>query len=381
MRTQITKTVLLVLLAILTLAQTRAEAVNAGPSVSAQAAVLMDMDSGRVIYGRNENEKLLIASTTKIMTALIALENCRLEDKVSIKHEWTLAEGSSMYLKSGETYTVKELLYGLMLASGNDAALALACHTAGTVEAFAELMNKKAAELKMTGSHFTNPHGLSQKGHYSTAADMGLLAAAAMKNSCFAEIVSTKQAVIKGSSFTNHNKLLWLYEGAIGIKTGYTKDSGRALVSCARRGDTTLIFVTLNAPDDWDDHARLLDWGFENYKTIRADGCNYQLEVISGTAQTVGLKCSQSLSLFLEAGEDAIIEACLPKFVYAPVRQGDKAGELRIICGDKVLKSADLVYETSVPLDESIPLTFWERVKWSWFFAVRNGYYNSYPIY
>jgi D-alanyl-D-alanine carboxypeptidase len=365
----------------LLLPQTQARAVSGKPSVSAQAAVLMDADSGRVIYGLNENQTLLIASTTKIMTALIAIENCNLKDTVNIKREWTLAEGSSMYLQAGETYTVEELLYGLMLASGNDAALALACHTAGTVEAFAELMNMKAAELKMTGSHFVNPHGLNQKGHYSTAADMGLLASAAMKNKLFYKIVSTKHAVIKGISYTNHNKLLWLYDGAVGIKTGYTKEAGRALVSCATRGETTLVCVTLNAPDDWDDHKRLLDWGFLNYKTVKAESCRFQVEVISGTKQTADVICNEDLSLFLEAGQDARIEACLPKFVYAPVRQGEKAGELRIVCEDRVLGSADLVYEASVFVDESIPLNFWEKVKWSWFFANKHGYSNFYPIY
>jgi D-alanyl-D-alanine carboxypeptidase len=202
-----------------------------------------------------------------------------------------------------------------------------------------------------------------------------------MKNPLFEKIVSTKQAVIQGASLINHNKLLWRCEGVIGVKTGYTEASGRTLVSCARRGDTWLGCGTLNDSDDWDDHAALYNWGFESYMTLKAGSQKYKVPVVSGLSADVGVSCNEERSFFLKNDGGARIEVCLPKFCYAPVRKGDKAGELRIMSGNEVLGSIELVYDNNVPVDESLPLTFWERVKWYWYYANEHSIYNVYPMY
>ena len=239
----------------------------AGPgSLSASAAVLMDGESGRVLYAHNARERRPIASITKLMTALVAAELCPdLSRQVTIRREWTGIEGSSMYLKPEERLTVEELLYGLLLSSGNDAAAAVAGACCGTQEAFVAAMNEKAAELGMADTRFANPSGLDGENHYSTAYDMALLARAVLEREELAAIASTRTATVAGRYLANHNKLLWRYEGCTGLKTGYTEKAGRTLVSSARREGQTLIAVTLNAPSDWTDHTKLLDYGFETY--------------------------------------------------------------------------------------------------------------------
>ena len=215
--------------------------------LSAEHAILMDAGSGRVLYEKNADSRSLIASTTKIMTALVICEQCNVLDRVQIMPEAVGIEGSSMYLQAGEVLTVQELLYGLMLQSGNDAAVALAIYCGGTVEGFAQLMNDEARRIGLTGTHFENPNGLDHENHYSTARDLAKLTAYAMENEIFAKTVSTKSIQVGGRSLTNHNKLLWRYEGADGVKTGYTKAAGRILVSSATRDGRQLIAVTINA--------------------------------------------------------------------------------------------------------------------------------------
>ena len=231
-------------------------------AVSARRAYVLDAVSGRELFVRNPDERSLIASTTKIMTALIVCEQCNVLDRMRIPKEAVGIEGSSMYLKEGEVLTLQELLYGLMLSSGNDAAVALAIYCGGTVEGFAELMNDKARNLGLTGTHFENPNGLDSPGHYSTARDLAKLAAYAMKNPIFYKTVSAKSVRIGERCLTNHNKLLWKLEGADGVKTGFTKAAGRILVSSATRQGRRIIGVTIDAPDDWNDHCRLLNEGF-----------------------------------------------------------------------------------------------------------------------
>lgn len=236
---------------------------------SAASAVLMDADSGRVLYESSARQRRLIASTTKLMTALVALESGhRLDEVVTIAPRWAGAEGSSIYLKPGEQVRLETLLYGMLLRSGNDAALAVAGFCAGSVEAFVERMNRKAAELGMSDTHFENPNGLDGEAHYSSAYDMALLARACLKNETLANMVSAKSVTMEGRTFTNHNKLLWRYEGCIGLKTGYTEAAGRTLVSAARRDGMTLICVTLCDPDDWRDHQALFDFGFSGYTRV-----------------------------------------------------------------------------------------------------------------
>ena len=204
---------------------------------SASSAILMEAESGRVLYEQNAHEERLIASITKLMTALVALESGHdLEETVTVGEACTRAEGSSLYLRPGEEISLKGLLYGVMLRSGNDAALAVAEHCGGSVEEFVGRMNEKAAQLGMVNSHFANPNGLNAEGHYSSAYDMALLARACLENEALAEIAATKSATVDGRVLTNHNKLLWQYEGCIGLKTGYTEKAGRTLVSAARRG-------------------------------------------------------------------------------------------------------------------------------------------------
>ena len=247
---------LLALGLLLTLLPCRAEAVQ----LSASAAILMDADSGEVLYEKDAARKMRIASTTKIMTALVVLEYARLTDTIMVTNDH-MVEGSSMYLKPGEVVTVEELLYGLLLCSGNDAALALA-DCCGGLEAFVAAMNDKAAALGMTGTSFANPNGLDDENHYSTARDMAVLAAYAAQEPTFRRICSTRTATVGGRTMTNHNKLLSQVEGCIGMKTGYTKAAGRTLVSCAERQGRRLVAVTLCDGNDWADHKALYEMGF-----------------------------------------------------------------------------------------------------------------------
>ena len=235
-------------------------AVAEAVEVSATACVLMDADTGLVLYRKNEDQRMLIASVTKLMTALVVLEQGEVDETVTVTAAH-MAEGSSMYLRVGEKLTLEELLYGLLLCSGNDAALALT-ECAGGVEPFVALMNEKAAALGMKNTHFANPNGLDDEEHYSTDYDMALLACAAANEPTLRRIASTRTAAIGGRTLTNHNKLLSRMDGCIGLKTGYTKAAGRTLVSCAEREGHRLVAVTLRDGNDWNDHEMLYDRGF-----------------------------------------------------------------------------------------------------------------------
>lgn len=232
------------------------------PQTAARCAVLLDAATGELLYAKNASQRALIASTTKIMTGLLVCEAGEPERTVCVPAAVVGLEGSSMYLKQGERLTRQELLYGMMLHSGNDAALALAISVAGNEQAFVQQMNRRARELNLTQTHFANPHGLDSGENYSTALDLALLTRTALQNAAFRTVVSTKTATCAGRSLTNHNKLLWRYDGCIGVKTGYTKHAGRILVSAAERGGCQLIAVTIADPDDWRDHTALLDYGF-----------------------------------------------------------------------------------------------------------------------
>ena len=232
------------------------------PQVSAKSAALLDGTTGECLYEKNGDQRALIASTTKIMTGLLVCEAGDLDRTVTVPETAAGTEGSSMYLKSGETLTRRELLYGMMLHSGNDAALTLAISVSGSEAAFVRQMNRRACALNLTQTHFANPHGLDSGENYSTALDLARLAQAALQNEQFRAVVSTKTITCAGRTLTNHNKLLWRYDGCIGVKTGYTRHAGRILVSAAERGGRMLIAVTISDPDDWRDHVSLLDYGF-----------------------------------------------------------------------------------------------------------------------
>ncbi len=298
----------------------------------ASAAVLMDAGSGRVLYESNSHEPMLIASTTKLMTALVALESGHaLGEKVTIDPAWAGVEGSSIYLRAGEKLRLETLLYGLLLRSGNDAAMAVAGYCGGTVEDFVARMNEKAVRLGMADSRFANPSGLDDPDHYASAYDMALLARACLANETLAKIAATKSTALEGRSFTNHNKLLWRYEGCVGLKTGYTKQAGRTLVSAAERDGLTLICVTLNDPDDWADHAALLDYGFSRYRArvLLEEGEEAALLPVEGSLiPFCPVAAEKSLTAALGEGEEARVELRLDRrLLEAPVAQGTRVGE------------------------------------------------------
>ena len=338
------------------------------PGVSARSFVLMDAGTGTILAERNADTQMLVASTTKILTAALVIVHVDdLDEVVTILPEAVGIEGSSMYLRAGEEIAVRDLLYGLMLASGNDAAVALAYHVAGGIPEFADLMNEKAAELLMEHSHFSNPHGLDAEDHVSTAGDMAKLTAWAMELTDFVQIASTRQVQAAGRSLVNHNKLLWRYPGTLGVKTGYTKASGRSLVSAAERDGTMLICVTLSAPDDWDDHAALYDWGFARFKyhaPIVAGDVFATVPVIAGTQEQVDLISEMSLSLLVSPDDVVTVEAYVPRFVYAEVRTGEQAGLVRVLVNGETVLETRLLFGETVLLDEANRLGFLEELRW-----------------
>ncbi len=327
----------------------------AEPTCSAQAAILIDADSGRILYAKNENEKRPIASTTKLLTALVALESQPdLGQTVKIKPEWTGAEGSSIYLRPNEELQMETLLYGLLLHSGNDAAVALAGYCAGDPETFVDWMNRRAKDLGMTRSHFQNPNGLHDDTHYSTAADMAKLAVACLKNENLAKIVSTKSISLEGRTFTNHNKLLWRYPNCVGLKTGYTEDAGRTLVSSAQKDGQTLVVVTLSDPDDWRDHQALFDYGFSTFpKTvpIQAGDEPAVLPVEGSLRRSVPVYAKESLSYPLAEEEELALVMDLPETAKAPFEKGEIAGRIQLLRQGKVVDETYLLYGLSATRD------------------------------
>ena len=334
-------------------------------ALSAERAIVMDADSGHVLYERESDSRSLIASTTKIMTALIVCEQCNVLDRVRIPDEAVGIEGSSIYLKAGEVLTVQELLYGLMLHSGNDAAVALAIYCGGTVEGFSQLMNDKAHMLKMYNSHFANPHGLDAPNHYSSARDLAVLTAYAMKNPIFQQTVSTKHVNITGRSLRNHNKLLWRLEGADGVKTGFTKAAGRILVSSALRNGRRLVAVTINAPNDWSDHALLMNASFSDYAELNLVHQGDPLATVAvngGEADNVTLLAAQDVSCSIAVWEDprVVIKESGP--IFAPVIRGQAAGNAFIYIDDAVIGAVPLVFGETVERKNENDLSFWDKL-------------------
>ena len=335
-------------------------------AISAEKWILVDAATGRVLSENNADSQSLIASTTKIMTALIVCEQCNVLDRMRIPKEAVGIEGSSMYLKEGEVLTVQDLLYGLMLSSGNDAAVALAIYCGGTVEGFAGLMNDKAHALGMDGSHFVNPNGLDAPGHYSTARDLAILSAYAMANPIFRQTVSTKTVRVGDRVLQNHNKLLWRVPGADGVKTGYTQAAGRILVSSVTRQGRRLIAVTINDRNDWADHEALYNQGFTNYTiqsiVSRGDVLGW-VEVAGSAGEKAALIAAEDFSYALAANETPQIDLSGPGFVYAPVEQGEEAGVAHILLQGKAIGSVRLVYGDTVAQEKPSPKRpFWRRL-------------------
>ncbi len=342
-------------------------------SLSAQSAVLIAADTGSVVYEKNADEKRSMASTTKIMTALLALEAA--EDSgdptVEITGEMVAVEGSSMGLRAGDEITLTNLAAGMLLASGNDAANAAALYLAGSQEEFADLMNRRAEEIGMENTHFVTPSGLDDEEHYSTAYDMALLAREAMKNTAFRHLASSANLQVefaepeKKVSYTNHNKLLWQYPGCIGVKTGFTKKSGRCLVSAAERDGVTLIAVTLNAPDDWNDHAALLDYGFSALESVSFDGADFSadLPLVGSYRESLRVRGGTGGSVTLpkeEAGR-VTCRVLLPAFCYAPIEEGEQVGKLQYYLDGSPVYSVPLLAEESAVFAPK-ELGFWEKL-------------------
>ena len=334
-------------------------------AVSAQRAIMLDADTKRVLYEKKGYERGLIASTTKIMTALIVCEQCNVLDRFRIPKEAVGVEGSSVYLREGEIWTIQDLLYGLMLHSGNDAAIALAIYCSGTVEGFVGLMNDKAHRLGLRDTRFENPHGLDSPCHYSTAYDMAVLAAYAMQNPIFAKTVSTQTVSAGNRSLRNHNKLLWRLDGADGVKTGFTKASGRILVSSAMREGRRLVAVTMNAPNDWQDHISMLEAGFANYEvqTIIHKGTIVDfVDVAGGTSGKVSLVATEDFVYPLTKEENPQIVLQGPGFVYAPAVQGEDAGYAYICIDDTTVGKVLLSFGETIEQVKDEEKSFFQKL-------------------
>lgn len=309
---------------------------------SARCSILMDADTGTVLFAENENQQALIASTTKIMTAVVVLEHCEPDREFVVPAEATGIEGSSMYLQAGECLTIRDLLHGLLLQSGNDAAVALALACSGSVEEFVALMNVQAQKLGMENSHFENPNGLDGERHYSSAMDLAKLTQYALKNKEFSEIVATKNKQVGSRYLRNHNRLLWSVEGCIGVKTGFTKAAGRTLVTAATRNGRTLIAVTLCDGNDWKDHAALYDYGFSQYEDrveIQKGEAVAELSLMDGSS--CRLLAGEDVSLPLLEGEELRVVPAYPRAPFLP--QGEAFGDVYL--GNRLLKRISLQWE------------------------------------
>ena len=343
-------------------------------NISAKSAILMCADSNSIIWAKDEHHKLPIASTTKIMTSLLTIEQMEAcgNSEIEITDEMVRVEGTSMGLMPKDVVTLESLVKGMLLCSGNDAANAASIAVSGEKEKFIDLMNDKAKQIGMLNTRFVTPSGLDQGDHHSTAYDMALLGAYAMENECFANIVSKKSMKVefispnKTVNFKNHNKLLRLYEGCIGIKTGFTKAAGRCLVSCAQKNGIRLIIVTLNAPCDWDDHIKLYNYGFENTVSKTFDDQNIKLSVKVDNSETDTLELNSSTwfsKTFKKGDENKVIrEIELPEFCQAPIQKGQIIGKVNYHLNGKLIGSNDLTASKNIEAKSKPIQSFWSKI-------------------
>ena len=324
------------------------------PATSAKAFALFEAGTGRFLAGSNEDAQLPMASTTKIMTCLLAVENCELDEIVTVEKEAVGQEGTSMYLKEGETLSVSDLVYGLMLSSGNDAAVMLALHMGGTVENFAAMMNARAREIGANDTNFVTPNGLPAEGHYTTAHDLGLIAATAMGNPKFKEIVGTQSKDLPADEdsparyLRSKNRILWEYEGGNGIKTGYTKAAGKCLVAGAERDGMQLVAVVLNDYNMFEDCKNLLSYGFENYALRQVGQAGEdagRIPVTGGVTDSVGIETTEDILLPLSEEEFTMIETKteLAEELAAPVTAGTPVGKVEYWLGEEKLAESQIV--------------------------------------
>ncbi|MDD6146937.1 MAG: D-alanyl-D-alanine carboxypeptidase [Oscillospiraceae bacterium] len=344
------------------------------PSVSAHRFILIDADTGAVICEKEADTVCSMASTTKIMTALLAVESGKLDCVVTAGK--LLTEGTSIGLKPGYQLTVEALVYGMLLESGNDAALLTANFLAGSEENFAVMMNERAHELGMTSTNFVTASGLDSPDHYTTATDMAKLAAAAIKNETFREICSSKTKTVDyiepgiKVTFSNHNRLLRSCEGVFGIKTGFTKKSGRCLVSACEREGITLIAVTLNAPDDWNDHSKLYDYGYSLAKHEEyVPRIPKSVTVVGGCGNSVALRTSPDRITLDYIGSDSktIQRVFLPKFLYAPIKKGEVVGRVQFLRGENLLAEVPIIsagnIEALAEEERGFFSRLWDKIK------------------
>lgn len=327
------------------------------PALSAKSAVVMVAQTGEVVYAYNAHEKRAMASTTKLMTALLALEEATPTQMVTVTEKMVPVEGSALGLKAGYKITLVDLVAGMLLLSGNDAANVVAHTLAGSTQAFAQRMNTRAKELGMHNSNFVTPSGLDDKNHYSTAYDMALLGCAAIQNVQLAQIAAQKTCTIAFGdppvqrTIRNSNRLLREYTGCVGLKTGFTKKSGRCLVSAATRDGVTLVAVTLSAPNDWSDHKALLDYSFAQVKAteLDLDASSLFVPVVGGVKNRVAVRCAQSAIAVCAQSEKTITRVVLLRpFEYAPIVQGKIIGEVQFYQGDNLLACTALVTAESI---------------------------------
>lgn len=345
------------------------------PSVSAYSAILINASTNEVVYAKNADDTRSMASTTKIMTAILAIESGKMQDEVEITRDMVGAEGTSIGLTQGYKMTLETLVYGLLLESGNDAANAVAIFLAGTTEDFAVMMNEKAEEIGMTGTNFVTPSGLDDDQHYTTAYDMALLASYAVKNEVFCQICSTSSIQVsyiepeKYVTFSNHNSFLDAYDGAFGIKTGYTTKSGRCLVTAVEKDGVVLIAVTLNASDDWNDHAKMYDYGFEVTQsyTVQIQSIN-TIDVYGSVNSSINV--GLSLLEYTYSGMRLIDEfeqmVYLPSIIYAPINEGDILGWIELYYEGEVVETIEIyAQEDAISIEEtySPKLNLFEWIK------------------
>lgn len=332
-------------------------------SLSAKAAVLIEAETGTIILAKNENQKLPMASTTKIMTTLLTLESGDLDKVYAVPDEALMTEGSSMGLCFGESVTKNQLCYGMMLPSGNDAANTAALLISGSFESFARRMNRRAAKIGMENSNFVTPSGLHDEKHYSTAYDMALLTREALKNEHFGEICRTKSIKLSSDGFqsdkylSNTNRLLTKYQYCIGVKTGFTDEAGRCLVSAAEKDGVKLIAVTLNASDDWNDHIKMFEIGFACTKRVKPDNFTdkFSVDLVGGTSDNVKCRLSEAPEFTSVNGSlpDITEKSFIPDFVYAPIMEGDEVGYVEysaygdVLCRRTIVADESCSYKSS----------------------------------
>ncbi len=338
-------------------------------SVSAQSCILLG-ENGEILYAKDEHKHLPMASTTKLMTALVCLEHLDPDRLVTVDERAVGTEGSSAYLRSGELLPVSDLLNALLLQSANDAAVALALAVSPTLEEFADLMNERAGLLGLEDTHFMNPHGLDAEEHYSSAFDLARIMQACLADPLLADVLQTKTYTCKSDlgnlrTFVNHNRLLWDYPACIGGKTGYTKADGRCLVSAAEKDGVILTAVTLNAPNDWEDHKALFSYGFSRFENVllcEKDTFSTELDVVASDKSTVPCTNEGDLSVSVLTGTDPKITVETEHFLYAPVKAGDTVGRLCVYQNGKMIASTSIVASGDADLVIR-KMTFSERIK------------------